>query len=664
MGAVGPRTQLDGDSPPERGAAAGARSKRLRRLLLGAFALAVVLAGAVAFLSMSVRADLEATRRALESGRDAVAAGEMARAEELVARAAVLAERAEARARSLPMRIAGLVPVAGRSVRAVANLATAARLGTDAAREGVRASSFFPQTGGRLDYRPRAGRLDITPWRRARPALERMHALAERAIQEARRAPATWLAGPVARAREEAVARLDELADLSGRLAVSARVLPSALGFAGPQRYLLVFQNPAELRATGGLVGGFAVIEAAQGRLRLRDVASNVQLRSPDEPVPMPSWFRARYDPWNTRLQWNQSNFEPDFRYTGMLLGRMFERTTGIDVDGVIATDPFGMAELLRETGPVAGPHGLTATADSFAKLILIDEYRLFPDDRQGPDRKALFVDLAARVWSRALRQTDLRRSVAALGRAARGRHLMMWSEHGSLQRAFLRLDLAGTFRGIGGVPFVGVVNTNLAPSKVDAFLHRSIDLDISLDRDGNATVRMRLRFRNAVPDGLPHVVLGPTEFSPAVQPGESLLGTEIYLPREAAPSFRIVRGDRREYFLHQPPDAFVSRPIVVDILPGRTEQLEASWRIERAVDPSGRLRLRILRQPAPNPDTVSVRITVPRDTVLRAGDPAFDRDGRTYRWRDSVERDVDIDAVVARTLWGRVKDVLGRPIF
>ena len=63
--------------------------------------------------------------------------------------------------------------------------------------------------------------------------------------------------------------------------------LPAILGFDGPRTYLLVFQNNAEVRATGGMFGSFAVVTADHGTISLGDPdRSSRELPTLDAPLP------------------------------------------------------------------------------------------------------------------------------------------------------------------------------------------------------------------------------------------------------------------------------------------------------------------------------------------------------------------------------------------
>ena len=57
------------------------------------------------------------------------------------------------------------------------------------------------------------------------------------------------------------------------------------LGANGPRTYFLAFQNNAEVRATGGLVGAFGVAVADKGRITVTRTGADSQFTQYTKPV-------------------------------------------------------------------------------------------------------------------------------------------------------------------------------------------------------------------------------------------------------------------------------------------------------------------------------------------------------------------------------------------
>ena len=118
---------------------------------------------------------------------------------------------------------------------------------------------------------PTEGRLDLARLKSVSADLSQVDA----AVQQTRRGPEqrcppTSLVSQIAAGADRPARPRSTGWPASPRAAdQAARLLPPLLGADGPRRYLLVSQNPAELRATGGMFGAYAVIQADGGRVRM-----------------------------------------------------------------------------------------------------------------------------------------------------------------------------------------------------------------------------------------------------------------------------------------------------------------------------------------------------------------------------------------------------------
>ena len=97
------------------------------------------------------------------------------------------------------------------------------------------------------------------------------------------------LAGPVARAVGSLQTKLVNLGSTTDTAARIGRLAPALLGADGPKKYLVVFQNLAEARATGGIFGSYALLQVDNGKLKITDQgASSRDLGTFDPPLPTP----------------------------------------------------------------------------------------------------------------------------------------------------------------------------------------------------------------------------------------------------------------------------------------------------------------------------------------------------------------------------------------
>ena len=140
------------------------------------------------------------------------------------------------------------------------------------------------------------------------------------------------------------------VADLAATVhgaALAAQLLPPMLGADGPRSYLLAFQNPAEARGTGGLVGGYGV-------LTRRQRAAVGQTLGTDSDLTGLTGCRPTLGPDYVALWgqdpalWVNSNESPHFPYGAQIWLDAWRAQHGQRLDGVLALDPEVLSYLLR----------------------------------------------------------------------------------------------------------------------------------------------------------------------------------------------------------------------------------------------------------------------------------------------------------------------------
>jgi Protein of unknown function (DUF4012) len=383
---------------------------------------------------------------------------------------------------------------------------------------------------------------------------------------------------------------------------IATRVAPQMLGQDGPRRYLLVAQNNAEARATGGFIGAYAVIRADQGRLSLEKTGTNVDLaqRAPRPVVDMPAAFASRYDNFKSRQGFYAANFSPHFPDVATVLAALYRSQAPGRLDGVVAVDPRALSEVLAVTGPVRLRSGQVVAADNVSHFIAIDEYRVFPTDAQTPQRKALVTELSEAIVGGALRGgAPPRTLVEALSRSVQGGHLALASLHPEEQAALAGTRIAGGLPS-GGGPFLQVLTQDVAGNKLDVYLHRTVSVrPLPAGQADGATSEVTVDLRLDLPaERLPTYVIG-NPFDPSGPYGRDRTELTTYLG--AGAQFRAVTLDGkpvRHYFGGEQGHPLVDVVIVLD--PHVPRRL-----VLRVVQPPGELLYR--QQPLLTDDTIAV---------------------------------------------------------
>jgi hypothetical protein len=355
------------------------------------------------------------------------------------------------------------------------------------------------------------GRLDLDPLKRAAPELAR----AERAFQRAQAAvDAIAVEGLVASVRTAVLALRAELPRATTMIAAGARVaasLPAMLGDGGPRRYLVLFQNLAEVRATGGMPGAFVVIKAVRGRIEIVDQGSATGIRPFEQPVlELTAADRQLYAD-KPAIFPADINLTPHFPTTAELAREMYRRRSGVTVDGVFATDPVALSYLLRAIGTVPVPRGEPLTADNAVPILLSRIYA----DEVSPEHQDEYFAAAARATFQALlrRPLDPPALKAALLQAAGERRLLAWSARPAENRLLQGTPLAGVLPASDGErPTAGVFLNDGSGAKLGYYLTHRADLAVTptCRRDGRRELTLKVTLGSTAPrSGLPAYVLG-----------------------------------------------------------------------------------------------------------------------------------------------------------
>ena len=173
------------------------------------------------------------------------------------------------------------------------------------------------------------------------------------------------------------------------------KVAPSVMGSQSPKKYLLVFQNSAESRGTGGIIGAYAEIQVYRGSVTVLKEGSNAGLKSLDViPISMPSEYNNLWgsDP----AIWQNSNLSPHFPYAAQIYTALWQKQFNEKLDGVIATDPEALSSVLKAIGPVSLKSGEVIDSTNVVSKTLSTAYQRFASDNLA--RKQYLVDVMKAV--------------------------------------------------------------------------------------------------------------------------------------------------------------------------------------------------------------------------------------------------------------------------
>jgi hypothetical protein len=558
-----------------------------------------VVTGYAASEAAAVKRDLTSARHLLARASSGSSDAKLSDRIALLDRSALLTRHAYSRARGFPLGPLGAIPYLGRDFRVAGVMARTADEAVRAARGAV--TSVAELEGSSPDAAKLQG---------AVRALDVLHRKLDEGVREVEATPALIASR---RARSEF---LTQARSARGKTASASTVVDLAArlyGPAGTARYFLAFQNPAELRGTGGLIGQYGILESTPSGPRLGEVKTIHTLEARvKKGVALPADLVERYGRFFPQQVWTSVNVSPDMPTMSRTLLDLYQATSGELLDGVIAIDPEAAAAILDGRGRFE-VEGVVLDASSLVRTTTIDAYVRFANDN---DRRVRFLGGIARHTFDALMEgfrTDSTKLARSLATVAKGRHLMVYSSEPKLQGALESLGIAGEASAPTTGDYLMPVGVNTGGNKLDAFLHRSIGYTVRLAADGsaNATVWMELK-NTAVVNSLPRYIVGPVD--ERFRAGDAWLFQSVYVAdgydfTAARLGNRIVGAEAQ----HDLGALAISREIVVPAGKSSTVTYELVRREASTVN-GGRMVYRLLVRPQVmiNPDTLSVSVSAP----------------------------------------------------
>ena len=275
--------------------------------------------------------------------------------------------------------------------------------------------------------------------------------------------------------------------------------LPDLIGLSEDKRYLLLFQNSNELRATGGFIGSYAELSFHSGRLEdliIDDIYNpDGQLLekhiaiTPPEPIKQilgqPQWFLR------------DSNWKASFPEATEDITRFYLLETGKSLDGVVALDLEIMKGFLEITGPlqISSYNEEVDSNNFFEKIQLHAEAGFIP----GSNSKKTFLtglseELMTKIFE--VKENKLPQLLGVLSKGLVEKHLLLQFDNNDMS------DVSGSKNWNGAVSvapdsdYLYVVDSNLGANKANYYVKRTVSLETEMkDRDGLMGSTLTVRY-------------------------------------------------------------------------------------------------------------------------------------------------------------------------
>jgi len=309
-------------------------------------------------------------------------------------------------------------------------------------------------------------------------------------------------------ALREKIIDLQEKVDQLDQAVSSAKpalaILPQLLGEPEEKRYLLLFQNDAELRPTGGFMTAYAILKVHHGKitpLKSEDIYTldaRFHKRLP-APEPIKKYLPLVYY-WHLR----DMNLSPDFKVSMDNFTRYYQEE---EIDGVIALDTKVPVELLKILGPVGvgGWGEFSANEDPrchcpqviYALELLADkpvgELRTGRKAVLGPLMHSILLNIMGsprKMWPEFFN---------VMVNSLREKHLLLYFFDEKAQKAAEDFNAAGRIREYQG-DYLHINDCNFAGAKSNMFIKEHVNQKIEIAADGTVTKTLTIDYKNPAP--------------------------------------------------------------------------------------------------------------------------------------------------------------------
>lgn len=272
---------------------------------------------------------------------------------------------------------------------------------------------------------------------------------------------------------------LKNLSDLGGSL-------KEIFGTQGQRRYLLVFQNSAELRPTGGFMGSFAILDIKDGKILNLEVppGGTYDLQGQlDQYIIPPTPLLLT----NKRWEFQDANWFPDFSVSAQKILWFYRHSRNITADGVIAINASVLERLLAITGPISdAKRDLIITADN--ALPTIQKVVETGPEKKEHKPKQILSDLAPKFIDhfKNSQTKDLLPLLTNLQDALSKKEIQAYFIDQTAQEAVEQMGWSGKILPTNGSQdYLAVFNTNIHGQKSDARIEQTISHQAIIENDG-----------------------------------------------------------------------------------------------------------------------------------------------------------------------------------
>ncbi len=280
-------------------------------------------------------------------------------------------------------------------------------------------------------------------------------------------------------------------------------VLPQIAGLSEARKYLVLFQNDAELRPTGGFMTAYAVLKVEKGKVtpeksgNIYDLDDKFKKRV-EPPAIIKSFLKQPY--WHLR----DMNLSPDFKTSMNQFVSYYNELSGeTKVDGVIAVDTQLLTELVRVLGPIEVPGFGKFSADNDPRcdcpqvFYALEEIADRPTYTIVADRKAVLGPMMQTILVKAYGapKQSWPGLFNVIWKSMTEKHVLMYFFNEDFQNAAESVNVAGRIKAYDA-DYLHINDSNFGGAKSNMFVTQSVEQEIVKNGD-TFTKNITITYKN-----------------------------------------------------------------------------------------------------------------------------------------------------------------------
>src|SRR3989344_1826814 len=284
--------------------------------------------------------------------------------------------------------------------------------------------------------------------------------------------------------------------------------LPNILGSEEEKNYLILFQNTAERRATGGFFTFYAVFNINKGKISIKESSDMYDIDNNIASHPAAPEKILDYHKDVTRFYIRDSNLSPDFVESVRLFESLYSKAgNSIDYDGIITMDSKVLVDMLKIFGDTQ-VNGINFSAEKDKRCDCPQViYTLFdivdrPVNYVKVDRKRILGNLMLELFYKAVGFSPSKywgQLAQTMFTNLDEKHILLYCTEKASQEAVTKLNYAGRIREYDDGDYIHINNVNFAGAKSNMFIDEKVTSETTLN-NGAIKRTVTIQFKNPHP--------------------------------------------------------------------------------------------------------------------------------------------------------------------